>query len=434
MSDKIKIPPKIETKLKEIEKKDNKKNNKKEDEETNSSEEQSDGDIIEKDANAPMGYAIKRKKSKDLVHKSKLLKNNSNFIMVTGATGSGKSTIVLQLLLCFSKKVKYILLASAKIFDDAHESIKKYCKKEDIIFNYVHDADECNNKLADILDEKKKDDHVIVIFDDFNANFNAQGNDPLNQIIIKVFSLLRSQNCSAFVITQTYYSVATKVRENCNIRIVFKMDNVHSHRALINDIEGLFYNGDNEHDVRKDLKVLYNKIFSEPYKFLLILSHPPPQIRIGWHDIVYPPDQVGHVEGGEMKTKKKREISKPIKEKHALYRIAVDLGMPRYLYKKSTLEQIKKWIEIKTSKAQLSNGNTAPELEKILSGEGFGEETVDKLRGRLQYNIRRYKAYENPRNISAISEICNKLVDKGMPIDQVRYLIRSANMDEHIEL
>jgi uridine kinase len=399
-----------------------------------SSDDKSDDEVIEKDPNAPMGYTIKRKQNKELVHKSRLLKNNSNFIMVSGSTGTGKSTLLLALLVCFSNKVKHIVLASAKMVDDAHKSIEKYCKKESIEFHYVHDADQCNNTLADILDSKKESEHVIVIFDDFNINFTSQGNDPLNQIIIKVFALLRSQNCSGIIVTQTYYNVPTKVRENCNMRIVFKMDNVHSHRALINDIEGLFYDGNNENEVRRDLKALYNKIFMEPYKFMIILSHPPPQIRIGWHDIVYPPDQAGYIEGGELKPKKKRQISKPIARKRELYRTAVDLGLPTYYWKRITVPQLEHFVKVKSAQGQKGNGNTAPEIDKIIEGAGDDEDTIERLNSKLGHHIRQYKRKGNPNNLTYISDLCNKLSEKGMPIQQIRYILKHTNMTDFIEI
>lgn len=399
-----------------------------------SSESESDTDkddaVVEKDDDAPMGFRIKRKDHNDVVHRSKLLKNNSNFIIICGATGAGKSTILLQLLPCFTSHTKHIVVASAKFDDDAHMSIKNYCAHEKIEFDYVHDSDDCNTTLARIVDTKKQKEHCVVIFDDFNINYSSRGEDPLNQIMIKVFALLRSKNCSGIAISQTYYNIPTKVRENCNMRFIFGLDNVHSHRAFIEDIEGKFFDGDNEKEVKRDIKNIYKDVFREPYRFMLVLSHPPPQIRLGWKDIRYPPDMAGHVEGGNLDMKKKRTLNPGIIKKRELFKQAVELGMPKYVWHHVTPQQLEDYIKVAAAKGQKRAGNSAPELDHIIHN------IDDPLRQRkyLRYNVSKWKRSKNPSNLENASHLITKLVQGGtMTEGEAQYYIKKNGLEDFIE-
>lgn len=397
------------------------------DSETNNDE---DDQVIEKDEDAPMGYRIKRKNHSDVIHRSKLLKNNSNFIVICGATGAGKSTICLQLLPCFTKHTKYIIIASAKYDDDAHESIKKYCEHEKINFEYVHDANECNDTLARIVDTKKQKDHAIVLFDDFNINYSSRSDDELNQIMIKVFALLRSKNCSGIAISQTYYNIPTKVRENCNMRFIFSLGNVHSVRAFMEDVEGKFYDGDNDQQVKKDIKNIYKEVFREPYRFILVLSHPPAQIRLGWRDIKYPLDMAGHVEGGGGLKPRKNTMNQSIIKKREMYKQALDLGLPKYLWAKITPAQLEKFIKVHAAKGEKRAGNNAPELDEIINSV----EPPNKQRNKLSYNVRRYKKTGNIKNAQLASDIINNLINGGhMDEREARYYIQSHGLDDVIE-
>ena len=425
----------------------NKKKSELSDSSSSSSSSESESDVTEKNPNAPMGFSIKRKKHHDLIHKSRLLKPNSNFIMICGSTGSGKSTLILYILPCFSNHLKHVIICTAKPEDDSHISIKKYCESNKINFyNDAHDADTANNTIADVLDKKKKNEHLLVIFDDFNINFNSKSEDELNKIMIKVFALLRSQNCSGMVISQTYYNIPTRVRENVTMRLIFQLSNVMSHRAFIDDITGMFFNGSNENTVRNDIKKIYNKVYQEPYKIMVVLSTPTPQIRIGFNEVVYPPDQAGVIIGGGGEQSSitnehknagilKKKINSEIIKKRELYNTAVDLGLPKYYFKNITVKQLQHFISKKSGEGQQKNGNNAEEIEQIINGAGT-EDDVHKIlreKNRLSRYIREYRRKGNPNNLIYISEICNKLISLGMPSAHIRYILKHTYMDEHID-
>lgn len=389
--------------------------------------------IFEKDEDTPMGYRIARKDTKQVNHKSKFLKPNSNFILVCGSTGTGKSTALLTIIPMFTNKTKYIIIASKKVEDDAHDAIKEYCEKENINYKYVHDIEECADTLADILDKKKKDEHMIVVFDDFNTQYSSRSEEGHNNIMIKCFAMLRSSNCSAIAITQSYSNLPTKLRENANMRVVFALGNIYSVRALLDDTVGLFFDGDDEKSIRSDIKKIYKQVHLQPHQFIVITNGPPsPQIRIGWNKIVYPSDQAGEIAGGSIPTvRKKHHDGKGILLKHQLWAQARDLGIPSYLHHTANVKQLQEFIKLKTAEGQKGIGNSAPEIQKVLEDS---EPPEGKLKQRLHYNIRRYKSTGNPRNLNIIAELCNKIVDTGvMDITQVKYYLKRAGLEDEIE-
>lgn len=230
---------------------------------------------LEKNKDAPMGFMIRRPESEIIEHKSALLKPNSNFIMIVGTTGCGKSTALLMWLPCFSNKTKYLILASSKEQDDIYDSIQKYCKAAEINFQFTHDAETTEEAIQRVLSSKRPDEHMIVVFDDFNTNYTGRAEDPLNHVMIKVFSTLRSANCSAFAITQAYCNIPVKCRENCNIRMVFSLGAVSSVRMFFEEISGIFYDGGNQLALLKELKALYSQVRQTEHQFMLVLTHRP---------------------------------------------------------------------------------------------------------------------------------------------------------------
>ena len=400
--------------------------------------------VYEKNPDAPMGYQIKRPHSKSIEHKSKLLQPNSNFIAICGSTGRGKSTILLQALPMFSNKTTNIILASMKDQDDVHDAVCEYCKYEKIGYSYVHTPDETNETLADILDNKKPNEHMIIIFDDFNINYTSKGEDPYNNIMIKCFAMLRSSLCSGIILTQTYNNIPTKVRENLNMRIVFGLGNVYSVRALLDDIIALFYDGDDDNKVKKDIKNIYKSVYQEPHDFIVVISSAPPQIRRKWLEIIYPPDIEGKIEGGSVpKTKKGRMLSEgevsrrkvlnnKLKEKQELIKVACELGFPQYMRRTATIEQLKAYISKMSAQAEKQAGNTAPEIEEILTKS---YETPKSGMGRLRYNMRKYKTQQNPRNLENISIIANKLIGNGwLTPERFKYMLKTSDLDDIFEM
>lgn len=443
-----------------------KKDQKEKDEKSDTDELNPDSDsdkeskIFEKDPTTPMGKRIKRPIDQVVKHKSKFLKNNSNFIAITGASGTGKTVAVLTLLPMFTEKTKYVILASAKHDDPAHKAIETYCQHEKINFSMVHEPEETGNKIADVLDEKKPDEHMIVIFDDFLVSYSSVATDPYNAITIKVFSMLRSSNCSAIIITQVYYVVPTRVRESLTMRIVFALGNVHSVRAMLDDICGLFITTENEKSLKKVIKNIYQQVYETPHAFIVVVSQPtPPCIRMGWNDVIFPPSLVGKdpslletesslqakfkdgsapfvdpkiVDQAEPDDKPKRKKGQGLEKHQQLYHQAVDLGYPRYMSSGATKPLLEKYVKVASAAGEKKIGNTAPEIDEVLNT--VGQLTLDQLWSRFLYRIYKYRETNNPKQLEKVAEIANQIIKRGGDLQRVKYLLRKNDLDEEVGL
>lgn len=381
-------------------------------------------EILIKDDDSPMGVVIKRPETKYLEHKSKLLNPGSNRILITGSSGTGKSTLVLSLLPMFTNKTTEILLASVKPRDDVHDAIKMYCEKENIKYTKMNDENETGLELNNLMERKKDDEHSIVIFDDFAvASTDTSKREGSAHSIANISSkIFRSFQISIIFITQQYHGFSTAVRENVNLKFVFAMQNKQSIDAWINDTIGMYYSGDNEIQVKRDLKDIYTTVYSKPHNWILCMNNPP-QIREKWNNIIYPPELIGKIDGGKTKEEpKKKPLNNSILEKQRLYKEALELGLPKYLYKDITNNELKEYI------------NKAKNKEKIINIE-IKDKNDSQIRNNLIYNIKRFKITEDPKYLRLIGENCDKLMELGnITKTELTYILKKNGILEHFDL
>lgn len=379
-----------------------------------------DDNMIVKDDDSPLGITIKRPNTKYIEHKSKLLIPGSNRILIAGSSGTGKSTLVLQLIPQFSNKTTTIILASVKPYDDVHTAVEKYCKQQKIKFIKTTNEDETSSALNDLLEQKDKNEHAIFIADDFavQSSDTSKKEGSAHSIMNTCAKVFRSFQISIIFITQQYHGFSTAVRDNVNMKIIFQLSNRYSIDAFIQDEIGRFYDGSNETEVRKDLRQIYRRVYEKPHAWILSLSNPN-QIRLGWKEIVYPTDQVGIIEGGSVVIeKKKKKISTGINKKRELYREAVKLGFPQYMYRVATPQQLTAFIKGK-GKDNVDDYDTEP---------------VESLRHKLSYAIRKYKDVGNPRTLERITDLCNKIITNDeSKIPMLKYVLKRAGLDDLIE-
>jgi energy-coupling factor transporter ATP-binding protein EcfA2 len=387
--------------------------------------------LFEKCEDTDIGFRIKRPEAKQVIHKSKLLKDNSNFMLICGATGTGKSTLLLQILVMFTEKLKHIMICSAKLDDDVHTAVESFCKAQKIEFYYVHDPEQTVTSIREILDKKKEDEHTLIIFDDFNINYSARGDDPYNQIMIRSFCLLRSYNCSAIAISQSYSNINTKVRENLTHRFVFPLGNIYSVRAFLDDTVGLFFTGDNELKVRNDIKNIYKRTHEEAHQFIIVYSFPPVHITLGWNEHAYPPKK----EGEEVVTEetKKRGNGECLAKKRELFAEASKLGFPKYVYNESTVDQLQQFINV--AQTRNKKGSNAADIDKQLHDIVYEfKKAPNAVEKKLLYYIKQYEAGKS-NVVPTIQKLASKaVVNEILEKDKVIWLLRKHNLDTEMDL
>jgi len=391
-------------------------------------------EIFEENTDAPMGKQIKRIQVDEIVHKSKLLINGSNRIAILGSSGTGKSTLLLQLLPMFTNKTKYLIMCSIKAKDNAYDAIENWCRIEGINYTKVSEEMEAIEEMENLIAIKKDNEHAIIIFDDFSMDCSSSASKvgSANQIMTIASQTFRSLQISLIFVTQCYYNLPPRLRENLSMRIVFALGNKYSVDAFVNDTVGLFYSGNNEQQVRSDIRSIYQQVYNVPHKWILTISTPP-QIRFGWNDIVYPEDIKGHIEGGEISLKQKKKLPTQMSDKFTLYKQALELGFPKYAYRNATPEQLREFIDKASAKGEKEIGNTAPELNYII-GKGV-EMSPEKFKRQLGYYIKMYRLKKNPKHLNLIKDICDKIIEEEIMTEaELRYLLKRDKMDEYLEM
>lgn len=161
--------------------------------------------------------------------------------------------------------------------------------------------------------------------------------------------------------------------------MVFSLGSAISVQKFFEEISGIFYDGGCERTLKTRLKDLYAQVRQEPHGFMLVLNHPPRQIRIGWQKIVYPPDQTGEVVAGGTKVKR-HTISSGIVKKGELFKQAVAIGFPKFLWKTVTPKILEDYLQQHSAQGQKEAGNTAPEIEELIRQKTNGSPEWLRLR------------------------------------------------------
>lgn len=378
-------------------------------------------ETTEKNEDCPLGFCIKRIEHKYIEHKSKLLPNGSVRCAILGTSGCGKSTLLLSLIPMFSNLTKKLIYCSIKEKDDAQTSIKLWCEEQGIEYIKCMNEEEAMTEIESLISSKEDNEHDIIVFDDFSLDNGGSVNKvgSANNIMTICSQVLRSYQISMIFITQTYYNLPTRLRENLNLTFVFQMKNKYSIDAWLQDTLSQYYDGSNEDKIKQDLKDIYKRVFEDKHKWLLCTSNPS-QIRMGWNSVVYPPDQVGQIEGG----KAKRKLNDGAKKRQELVREARKLGLPSWKSTSINVEQLNQFINA------IKNKNK-DEINKVLSSD---YETTTQLYKRFLYYVRQYKENGYPKSLDKIGEYCNLLLDRDFDINKLQSILNKNHLSECFDL
>jgi len=380
------------------------------------------------DKGAPMGYRIIRNEDKTTYHKSNILNNGSNRIGISGSSGTGKSTIVLELLPMFSDDTTDILLCTSKPYDNSHSSISNYCDANKIKFHKLNEPETIADTIQKIVDTKKETDHFICIFDDISTTNTTSMSDPINDLITTSYRVLRSFGGSLIMITQSYSAIPTRVRENLTHRFIFSLGNVYSVRAFLDDTCGLFFTGDNEKAVRNDIKNIYKRVYTEPHGWILVKSTPP-MISWKWSEQLYPINKDKQQDIEQFKSTRGRGLL----TKTELYHKAVELGFPVYMFRNASIQVLTEYIEKVSKLGDLTPVNRAPEIAKLLKDVSErGGLSGKSLLDRITNMIRQFQKNHNPLYLAKLEALIDESLEKGnITEERVKYLLDQHQMSRY---
>jgi len=167
-----------------------------------------------------------------------LLNNNSSVYVINGRRGSGKSSLVLNLLnskLAFRKRFENIFLISPTAESDKKFSkLVKELKEDDKFYDALNESnieEIINFVKADNEENNKKHLHCLIL-DDVVLDLPKSKSSLINRIVITS----RHLNITIVVVTQKYNAIPTIIRSNMDLCSFFPSLNNHEIKTFQDDL------------------------------------------------------------------------------------------------------------------------------------------------------------------------------------------------------
>jgi hypothetical protein len=167
---------------------------------------------------------IEQPKQIIIKHKNKFLPQSHILCSITGSSGCGKSTFLLGVIDGIFN-VSQILICSLIIGNPVYDSIQKYCERKKIDYHFSSNPIEAQNTISELVEKKKKDTWGVIIYDDFNQGKVQSAGNPYTKCTCMSACMLRNYGYHMFFITQGPTNIPTTIRNNLNMRVVYKMNN-----------------------------------------------------------------------------------------------------------------------------------------------------------------------------------------------------------------
>ena len=206
-------------------------------------------------------------KTTDMMEKGVIPKHPYR-LLISGASGSGKSNLLLDLLCC-SKKYKnyydyiFVLSPTAGHLDDSYKALKKSCKKTKLFIINELNPDQIQKIMdtqEEIIKEKglKKTPRILLIYDDIINDKKFMNSKEF----IKSFVASRHYNMSVIVLTQRYHSVPRVCRLQAN-NVLYFLGSASENARLVDEFTPPRYS-------KKEFDEMVTFATREPYSFLYV--------------------------------------------------------------------------------------------------------------------------------------------------------------------
>lgn len=171
--------------------------------------------------------------------------------ILVGASGSGKTQTLMNLIKAMSGTWDYVILAVKTRHEPLYEWFIEKCKGMISVFE---DGNVPTMKDIDEITRNGKD-QVLVIYDDLVLMKNQQ---PIEEAYIRA----RKKNCSLIYLTQSYYRCPKSIRINCNYIFLKKLSSNRDLKAILREYD----TGKSE----KEIMEIYKQATSNQLDFLTI--------------------------------------------------------------------------------------------------------------------------------------------------------------------
>lgn len=183
---------------------------------------------------------------------------------IIGKSGCGKTYYLLTLI----PQIKISQLAIFSALDiPIYTEIKKYCEDNDIQFYKVTTIEEAEPTLYEMIENKPKQTYGLIIYDDWNVDMTTSRNNKYQKIMNRTNGIYRNYHYHQVYITQSAMMISTLSRNNCNLRVIFSMNDTYALDSIKKDFENITGRK------KEDFEFLYqNYINKTPHSFLQIVD------------------------------------------------------------------------------------------------------------------------------------------------------------------
>ena len=151
----------------------------------------------------------------------KMCFGTSNTTLISGGTGSGKTTWLIQMIKSIWKKVYHDVIIiipenSLNSISDKDNVFRKYLDPENIYHTY--DVDTLKEIYEKIEENASQGYYTLLLIDDYG---NQLKNKMEAKILQSMFLKNRHLRLSVFVLCQSWYQAPKIIREICNNAVLF---------------------------------------------------------------------------------------------------------------------------------------------------------------------------------------------------------------------
>jgi hypothetical protein len=166
------------------------------------------------------------------------LPDNEVICGIFGSAGGGKTHYLRKLIPMIAPKlVKYVIIASRITNNKVYEEVEKWCQQQRIKYTFVSELDETKKAIMDMVNNKKREHHAILIFDDWNEGVVTDRSDKFAKVSNDCLTKLRNENVHMVYIVQAYSGLSAIARANLNSYVVFRNTGAVTRRMLATDWE-----------------------------------------------------------------------------------------------------------------------------------------------------------------------------------------------------
>ena len=219
----------------------------------------------------------------------------SNTTLISGSTGSGKTTWLIQMMKSIFKKVYHDIFLimpenSLNSIADKDNIFRKYLNPENIYHTY--DVDTLTEIYEKIDENSREGYYSLLLIDDFG---NLLKNKLEAKILQSMFLKNRHMRLSVFVLVQNFYQMPKLIREICNNAILFNTNKSMNEKFFKEMM-----------DIKTDQFNQLMKLCPTTHDYILVsLKHK--KIYHNWNEIVFTDEREEKSHGKSYDAKKIKE-------------------------------------------------------------------------------------------------------------------------------